>query len=463
MKRSRSLLSSGITDMTTGNPYKLILLFSIPLLIGNIFQQMYNMVDSIVVGNIVGEKALAAVGTAFPIVFMTSSLFMGIGVGATIMISQYYGAQDMENIQNTVDTIYTATMVGIIPVAILAAFLSEPVLRLMQVPDDGTLQMAKTYLIVIFVGILGGLGYNINAGVLQGLGDSRTSVFFLLIAMVINIVLDLVFVLAGMGVFGVAFATIIAQLASWLFGIRYINKHYSFIHIRPFSLRLYKPLFWQVVRLGVPSGLQQALFSMGIMVMQSLVNGYGSSFMAGFNGANKIDTFAFMPIQSFTTAITTYVGQNIGAGRVDRVKQGTRAGLILSVGCSILIGGLLFPLSGYLMQMFTQIPDVIASGVSYLHCVLPFYSLLAISFIYSSALRGAGEMIVPLLSSVVSLWLVRVPVAYWIASIWGKDYIFLSYAIGWLFGVVISYTYYRLGRWIKKGLVSSSNKNAPAS
>ncbi len=463
MKRSRSLLSSGITDMTTGNPYKLILLFSIPLLIGNIFQQMYNMVDSIVVGNIVGEKALAAVGTAFPIVFMTSSLFMGIGVGATIMISQYYGAQDMENIQNTVDTIYTATMVGIIPVAILAAFLSEPVLRLMQVPDDGTLQMAKTYLIVIFVGILGGLGYNINAGVLQGLGDSRTSVFFLLIAMVINIVLDLVFVLVGMGVFGVAFATIIAQLASWLFGIRYINKHYSFIHIRPFSLRLYKPLFWQVVRLGVPSGLQQALFSMGIMVMQSLVNGYGSSFMAGFNGANKIDTFAFMPIQSFTTAITTYVGQNIGAGRVDRVKQGTRAGLILSVGCSILIGGLLFPLSGYLMQMFTQIPDVIASGVSYLHCVLPFYSLLAISFIYSSALRGAGEMIVPLLSSVVSLWLVRVPVAYWIASIWGKDYIFLSYAIGWLFGVVISYTYYRLGRWIKKGLVSSSNKNAPAS
>ena len=332
MKRSRSLLSSGITDMTTGNPYKLILLFSIPLLIGNIFQQMYNMVDSIVVGNIVGEKALAAVGTAFPIVFMTSSLFMGIGVGATIMISQYYGAQDMENIQNTVDTIYTATMVGIIPVAILAAFLSEPVLRLMQVPDDGTLQMAKTYLIVIFVGILGGLGYNINAGVLQGLGDSRTSVFFLLIAMVINIVLDLVFVLVGMGVFGVAFATIIAQLASWLFGIRYINKHYSFIHIRPFSLRLYKPLFWQVVRLGVPSGLQQALFSMGIMVMQSLVNGYGSSFMAGFNGANKIDTFAFMPIQSFTTAITTYVGQNIGAGRVDRVKQGTRAGLILSVG-----------------------------------------------------------------------------------------------------------------------------------
>lgn len=457
MKRTRSLLSSGITDMTTGNPYKLILLFSIPLLIGNVFQQMYNMVDSIMVGNIVGEKALAAVGTAFPIVFMTSSLFMGIGVGATIMISQYYGAHDMENIQNTVNTIYTATMVGIIPVAILAALLSEPVLHLMQVPDDGTLQMAKTYLIVIFVGILGGLGYNINAGILQGLGDSRTSVFFLLIAMVINIVLDLVFVLSGMGVFGVAFATIIAQLASWLFGIRYINKHYDFIHIRPFSLRFHKPLFWQVVRLGIPSGIQQALFSMGIMVMQSLVNGYGSSFMAGFNGANKIDTFAFMPIQSFTTAITTYVGQNIGAGRIDRVKKGTHAGLILSVGCSVLIGGLLYPLSGILMQMFTQIPDVIASGVSYLHCVLPFYSLLAISFIYSSALRGAGEMIVPLLSSVVSLWLTRVPAAYWIASIWGKDYIFLSYAIGWVFGVVISYTYYRFGKWRKKSLVPYSN------
>ena len=177
--------------------------------------------------------------------------------------------------------------------------------------------------------------------------------------------------------------------------------------------------------------------------------------MAGFNGANKIDTFAFMPIQSFTTAITTYVGQNMGAARLDRVKKGTRAGVVLAVGCSIVIGGLLYPFSAFMMRMFSQNADVIAAGVSYLHYVLPFYSLLAISFIYSSALRGAGEMIVPLISSFVSLWLARVPVAYLIAGIWGKDYIFLSYAVGWALGIAISYIYYRTGKWKKKSLVST--------
>lgn len=445
-----------MTDMTSGNPYKLIIFFSIPLLIGNIFQQLYNMVDSIVVGNVIGEKALAAVGTGFPVIFMLSSLFMGIGIGATIMISQFYGAKDFEKLKNTISTIYTALMVGAVPLTLLGIFISDPLLRLMQVPDDGTLEMARIYMMVVFVGIIGNLGFNINAGILQGLGDSRTSLFFLLIATIINIVLDILFtVFLGFGVMGVALATIIAQICSWIFGITFINKHYSFIHIQPFRFHFHKKLFIQAMKLGIPSGLQQALFSIGIMVMQSLVNSYGSAFMAGFNGANKIDTFAFMPIQSFTTAITTYVGQNMGAARLDRVKKGTRAGVVLAVGCSIVIGGLLYPFSAFMMRMFSQNADVIDAGVSYLHCVLPFYSLLAISFIYSSALRGAGEMIVPLISSFVSLWLARVPVAYLIAGIWGKDYIFLSYAVGWALGIVISYIYYRTGKWKKKSLVTA--------
>ncbi|NLG93176.1 MAG: oligosaccharide flippase family protein, partial [Clostridiales bacterium] len=177
--------------MTFGNPYKLLFSFSIPLLLGNVFEQLYNMVDSIVVGNFVGEKALAAVGTGFPIIFMLSSLFIGLGIGSTIMISQYYGAKDFENIQNTINTIYIAMMVGTIPLTIMGILFSEPLLRLMKVPDDGTLAMAKVYLVVIFAGIIGNLGYNINAGILQGLGDSRTSLLFLLVATIINIVLDL--------------------------------------------------------------------------------------------------------------------------------------------------------------------------------------------------------------------------------------------------------------------------------
>jgi putative MATE family efflux protein len=448
---------TGVTDMTMGSPYQLIFIFSIPLLIGNIFQQLYNMVDSIVVGNFVGTKALAAVGTGFPIIFMMSSLFMGVGIGATIMISQYYGAKDIENIENTINTIYTAMMIGSIPLTIIGIVCSEPLLLLMKVPNDGTLELAKIYMVVIFAGIIGNLGFNINAGILQGLGDSRTSLLFLLIATIINIVLDLLFAIVfGWGVFGVAFATIIAQLCSWIFGIFFINKHYSFIHIQVFKFKFNGALFKQAMKLGIPSGLQQALFSIGIMVMQALVNSYGSDFMAGFNGANKIDTFAFMPIQSFATAMTTYVGQNVGASQLDRVKSGTKAGLVLSVGSSIIISAVIYPLSGLFMRMFNQDPDVISSGVAYLHGVLPFYVLLALLFVLNSVLRGAGEMIIPMISTFVSLWLARVPVAYLLAYFWGKESIYYSYAVGWLIGLIISYLYYKKGKWKTKGIISRS-------
>ena len=269
-------------DMTSGSPYRLIISFTLPMLLGNIFQQLYNMVDSIVVGNVIGDQALAAVGTGFPIIYMLSSLFMGIGTSATVMISQYYGARDLEKVDHTINTIYMALLVGVVPLTLIGVFLSEPLLRLMQVPDDGTLEMAKTYMIIIFIGVIGNLGFNINAGILQGFGDSRTSLLFLMIATVMNIVLDLAFTIPiPMGVAGVALATIIAQIASWLFGVFYINRRYDFIRIRPRRSNFRKTLFVQAMRLGIPSGIQQALFSIGIMFMQSLVNSYGSTSYGG--------------------------------------------------------------------------------------------------------------------------------------------------------------------------------------
>ncbi|MBB5266179.1 putative MATE family efflux protein [Catenibacillus scindens] len=446
--------NGGSMDMTTGNPYKLIFVFSIPLLIGNILQQFYNMVDSIVVGNIVGAKALAAVGTGFPVIFMLSSLFMGIGNGATVMVSQFFGAKDFKNLQRTVTTIYKAMLIAIVPLSVVGIIISRPLLTLMQVPDDGTLDMAVTYMIVIFVGLIGSMGYNINAGILQGLGDSRTSLIFLAVATVINVVLDVSFTaVIRMGVFGVALATIIAQLCSWLFGIFYIQRKYSIIKINFRHLEFDRDLFRQALRLGVPSGIQQMCFSIGIMVMQALVNGYGSIFMAGFNGANKIDSFAFMPVQSYSIAVTTYTGQNIGAKLFDRVKKGTNAALVLAVVTCIIIGGILYPFSSQLMRMFSSDPGVLESGVWYLHSVLPFYILLGASFIYSSTLKGAGEMMIPLISSIIGLWVVRVPAAYLLAHFLGKEYIYFSYAIGWLFGFIIPYVAYRRGKWKDKGVI----------
>lgn len=407
-------LRSNATDMTSGSPYRLLFLFTAPLLLGNVFQQLYNMVDSIVVGNFIGEKALAAVGTGFPITFMMSSLFMGLSTGATIMISQYYGARDIEQVRATVNTIYTSMMIGIIPLTIV--------------------------------------------GVLQGLGDSRTSLLFLSIAAGINIVLDLVFTLCGMGVFGVAFATIIAQIASWLFGVYFINRHYTFLHIQLFKIQFQRSLFKKAIQLGIPSGIQQALFAVGIMAMQALVNSYGFTFTAGFNGANKIDTFVFLPIQSMSSAVTTYVGQNVGAARMERVQRGTRAGLILCVVASLVISVVVYPLSDVLMRMFSQSPGVIEAGVYYLHALLPFYFLCAILFILSAVLRGAGSMIVPMAASLLSLWLARVPIAYWIAGVWGKEFIYYSYPISWAIGILIVLVAYLHGGWKKKAIVAPTNR-----
>ena len=442
-----------MTDMTEGSPLKLILLFSLPLLAGNMFQQLYNMVDSIVVGNYVGKTALAAVGTGFPMIFMLASLFMGLGLGATIMVAQFYGAGDMDRVRRTVDTVYTSLIVGAVPLTIFGLLIAGPLLRMMNVPED-TYDLALTYILIIFGGIIGNLGYNANAGILQGLGDSKTPLLFLAIACGINIILDLLFVVGfHWGVAGVAIATIIAQAASWVFGIFYINRKYPDIHISPFRFGFDRELFFQVVKLGVPAGVQQALFSIGVMVMQSLVNGYGSDFMAGFNGANKLDTFGFMPIQSFATAATTYVGQNIGAGRLDRVKSGTMATLILSCGFSAGVALILIPLGPFFMRMFNSEPAVIAAGVAYLNRILPFYALLAVMFTLNSVMRGAGEMVVPMISTLISLWLARIPAAYLMDHFFGRDNIFFCYAIGWVMGLAISCWAFFRGRWRERSVV----------
>ena len=446
------------TNMTVGDPKKLIILFSIPLLIGNIFQQLYNMVDSVVVGNYVGKIALAAVGSCFPIIYLLSSIFIGISTGSTIMISQFYGAQNLKEVKETVNTVYTSMMVGAIPLTLVGILCSGWVLQLTQVPPD-TFDAARTYLVIIFVGLIGNLGYNVNTGIMQGLGDSKTPLIFLVIACAINIVLDLVFVIVfHMGVAGVALATIIAQAASWLFGIVYINKKYPFLHIQPFKLSFHKELFTQTMRLGIPSSIQSALFSVGVLAIQSLVNSGGSDFMAGFNGANKLDTFAFMPIDSFSRAVTTYVGQNIGAGKLDRVKSGTRAALGMSAVVAVALGAFVLATGRYMMMMFSQEPAVIDAGVAYLNRILPFYLILAALFVLNGVMRGAGETLVPMFSSIISLWLARVPAAYILNHFFGKENIFYCYAIGWVFGVSISLYFYLKGDWKNKGITMASQR-----
>lgn len=438
-----------INTMTEGSPLKIILAFALPMLIGNVFQQLYNMVDSIVVGNYVGKLALAAVGTGFPIIFMMAAMFIGLGIGATILISQYIGAGDMENVQKTAQTIYTAMILGSIPISIIGIFLSEPILVLINTPTDA-LPMAKTYMMIIFSGMIGSFGFNVNAGILQGFGDSKSSLLFLSIATVINIILDLLFVIVfHWNVAGVAIATVIAQTASWIFGIIYMRKKYEILRFSFLKFHFDKIIFKKIVKLGLPTGIQQTLFSIGIMSLQSLVNSYGSDFIAGFNAANKIDTFAFMPIQSFSNAVTTFTGQNIGAKRMDRVHQGTVTAISLSVIVCILCL-VIIPLGPAILRLFNSDPAVIEAGMIYLNNVMPTIALLAIVFTINAVIRGAGESIVPMIGAIVSLWLGRIPAAYYIAGRFGKEYMFLSYAVGWIFWLLISGPYYMSGKWKAK-------------
>lgn len=442
------------TDMTKGSPAKLICLFALPLLAGNVLQQFYNMVDSIVVGNFVGDAALAAVGTGFPVIFMLVSLFMGMSTGATVMISQYYGAGDRERMKKTIGTIYNAMMIGAIPLTVAGILLAGPLLRLMNVPEDA-FGMARTYVMVVFAGVVGNLGYNVNAGILQGLGNSKTPLLFLSIACGMNVVLDLLFVAVfHWGVFGAAFATIIAQFCSWVFGILYINKHYPDLHIHPFRKNFDRRLFAQAMKLGIPSGIQQALFSVGIMVLQTLINRYDTAFIAGFQGANKLDTFSFMPVQSFSIAMTTYVGQNIGAGKMERVNRGLLAGTAMSAGVNVVMALVLIPLGGVCMRMFSQDPAVIEAGCAYLNRVMPFYFIFSFLSLLNAVMRGAGETVVPMVSTLLSLWLVRLPAAYWLADHFGRDNLFYCYAIGWTVGLLLAGAYYLTGRWKRKSLIA---------
>lgn len=440
---------NNINAMTEGSPFKLLLAFAFPMFIGNIFQQFYNMVDSIVVGNYVGKVALAAVGTGFPVIFLMSSMFIGLGMGATILISQYIGAGEYDNVRNASQTIYTAMLLSSIPISIIGMIFCESILLLMNTPPD-VLPMAKQYMLMIFAGMIGSIGFNVNAGILQGFGDSKSSLLFLIIATVMNIVLDLLFVVVfHWDVPGVAIATVIAQMFSWIFGIIYMKKKYDVLKFQISKFYFNKGIFKKILKLGLPAGIQMSLFSIGSMGMQSLVNGYGADYMAGFNAANKIDTFAFMPIQSISNAVTTYTGQNIGAGRLDRVHKGTLAGATMSTIVCIL-ALLIIPLGPYMLRLFNSEPGVIDSGMIYLNNVMPFYILLAAIFIINAVERGAGESVIPMISSLASIWLGRIPSAYYVVAKMGKEYLFYSYPAGWIIGLAITGGYYISGKWKTK-------------
>lgn len=446
----------GLRNMTVGSPAGHIFYFALPLLAGSFLQQLYNMVDSWVVGNYVGDGALAAVGVGFPVIFMFSSLFMGLSNGGTVVIAQFYGAGKMDRVRDAVDTIYTAFVVSAIPITLLAVFLVKPLLFLLQV-ESGAYDEAWLYLTVVCAGIIGTIGYNLNSGILGGLGNSRTTLLFLSIATVLNILLDLALVLIfDLGVLGVAVATITAQISSWLFGVGYINRRYPDIAIRPFCFRFDRKLFRQIMGIGLPAGIQMSLVAIGSMAVMSKINSYGKEFTAAYNVGSRLDQLAFLPIQSLSNAVTAFVGQNIGAKRLDRARQGIRVTVLSSVVWSIAML-VIIPLGPTLVSFFSDTPAVMEAGAVYLKCIMPFYIPFSVMFCLNNAMRGAGESVFPMVDVILSLILLRVPMVYYLADNFGTDYMYYGIGIGWCLGCLLSVAYYFSGRWKRHGSLAEEN------
>lgn len=449
---------SGLRNMTVGSPAGHIFYFALPLLAGSFLQQLYNMVDSFVVGKYVGDSALAAVGVGFPVIFMFTSLFMGLSNGGTVVIAQFYGAGRMDRVRDAVDTIYTSFVCAAVPVTLAALLAVKPMLWLLRV-DESAYHEAWVYLMVVCAGLMGTIGYNLNAGILGGLGNSRSTLLFLSIAAVMNIFLDFALVLwADMGVLGVALGTIISQAFSWLFGIFFINRRYPQIRIRPFCRRFDRELFRQIMGIGLPAGIQMSLVAVGSMVIMSKVNSYGEAYTAGYNVGYRLDQLAFLPVQSLSNAVTAFVGQNIGAKRLDRARRGVRVTVGSAVVWSLAMTALLIPCGPFFISIFSQTPAVIDAGAAYLQGIMPFYALFAVFFTLNNAMRGAGESVFPMVNTILSLILLRVPSVYLMAAYFGPMYMYYGFGVGWAVGFAATVAYYLSGRWLRHGSLAEEKQ-----
>ena len=442
-------------DMTVGTPWKRIAMFSIPMLIGNIAQQMYNTVDSIVVGHYVGDNALAAVGSAGPLFNLLLVLFVGISAGVGIMVSQYFGAKQREELSKTIGTSITLTALVSLVVMIVAPMIIPGMLRMLNTPAS-IFEDCKDYLNILMYGIAGLAYYNILSGILRGMGDSFSSLVYLLIATVLNIVLDLYFVAGlGMGVAGVSLATAIAQGVSSALCMVKLVRMKSVFDLGKKELKMSGRHIKQIVRLGIPSGLTQAIMSSAMIIVQSLTNSFGETFIAANVIVMRVDGFAMMPNFSFGMAMTTYAGQNVGARQYDRVHQGAKQGTIMGLAVSAFMTGSILIFGKYLMMIFTDTPELVDLSVYIMRILAAGYLAVAVSQCLSGVMRGAGDTMTPMWISLISTVAIRVPLAYGISwmtrtpeLLYGRfECIAVSLLISWILGALLTVIFYRKGKW----------------
>ena len=445
-------------DMTVGKPWKQITQFAVPMLIGNLAQQLYNTVDTIVVGKYVGDNALSAVGSASPILKLILALFVGVATGAGIVVSQHYGAKNREALAQSIGNCITLAALASVITMVIGPLLTMPLLRLLKTPES-ILYWCRDYLVIFFLGAAGFTFYNILSGILRGLGDSLSALVFLIVATILNIFLDIWFV-AGfhLGVAGVSLATIASQIISAICCYWRLIRMTDVFQLRREHLRLTKDCAMRIIQVGIPSGITQAIFSVSMLVVQTLTNSLGEMVIACNVIVMRVDGFAMMPNMTFGNAMSVYAGQNVGAGKLKRVEEGTKQGMLLAVGASAVITLLLVLFGHNLMRLFTQTGELIDLSARMLRILAAGYIAMAVSQVLGGVMRGAGDTVTPMWLSVISTVLLRLPLAYGLAALTrcepypnGRpEALFGSLLISWVLGAAMHFIAYRSGIWKKK-------------
>ena len=450
-----------VKNLTEGRPLKLLFFFALPMVAGNLFQQLYNMVDTMVVGQFVGEDAVAAVGSSYPIVFLSVAVASGLSMGCNVVVSQLFGAGRIHEMKSTISTaIISLSVLGLILMG-LGTLFAGALLELLGTDPD-IMEDSRLYLQIYFGGAVFLFLYNALNGIYNAQGDSRTPLIFLMISSLTNIVLDLVFVINfHMGVAGVAWATLIAQGLCAVCSLVVLIRRLMRMPCEPGREAERIPLFHtiavkRIARIGLPSMLQQSLVSLSMMMMQGLVNSYGKVLVAGYTAATKIDTLAMLPNMNFSNAMSSYTAQNIGAGKYDRVKEGLKACLFMVVLFSLTITVIIFLFGNQLLGLFLERGDASGAmgyGLAYMHTVSVFYILMGLLFVSNGMLRGAGDMAAFTLSSMCNLFS-RVAIAYALAYLTplGANSIWWSIPAGWAIGAIVSLSRVKSGHWMRKAV-----------
>ena len=445
-------------DMTLGSPWKRILEFAVPMLLGNLAQQLYNTADSIIVGKYVGDNALAAVGSAMPILNLLLALFVGIATGAGIVVSQSFGARDRDGLTKSIGNCIALSAIASVIIMVVGPLVSTPLLKLLGTPES-IIGWCADYLNIYFLGIVGFFFYNMLSGVLRGLGDSLSALGFLLIAAALNVVLDIYFVAQlNMGVAGVSLATVISQAISAVFCYIKLARMSDLFDLSLKTMKLIPSMALRILKIGIPSGITQAIMATAGMVVLNLTNAMGETVIACNVIVMRVDGFAMMPNLTFGQAMSVYTGQNVGAQKFDRVNSGVKQGSVIALAFATVVTLTLLLFSPFLFDLFTDTPELIELATQMIRVMAIGYICIAVTQVLGGVMRGAGDTVTPMWISFISTIFIRVPVAYWLAHLTtSEEYphgkpiaLFASLMISWALGTVISVIVFSIGKWKKK-------------